>query len=404
MLDVTPYQWQGYLRPDGRKGVRNLVLVIYTVECAKHVAHAIVRDEPDTHVIGFPGCYDNQYAVRLLLSLARHPNVGAVLAVGLGCEYTQPAKIADVVRQSGRPAESFYIQENGGTLKSTAKGKEIVTRLRRQIATETPLVPMTLADLIIGCECGGSDATSGLAGNPVVGAFYDQLVDAGGSAIFEETVEMLGLRSIMLERAANDAARQALAAAYDKAEWYCKEVRQYSVAPGNFAGGLTTIEDKSMGAFIKGGSRPIQGVIRVTEPPPQPGLWIMDSVPDPYFMQFGYTNPNDTEGIMDLISGGAQIILFVTGRGSVIGAPISPLIKITGNSRTYHRMIDDMDFDAGRILTGELTLAQAGQALLEMVVQIASGGASKSETLGHREYFVMYKHQDTPSLSDGCRA
>jgi altronate hydrolase len=130
----------------------------------------------------------------------------------------------------------------------------------------------------------------------------------------------------------------------------------------------------------------------------------MDSVPDPYFMQFGYTNPNDTEGIMDLISGGAQIILFVTGRGSVIGAPIAPLIKITGNSRTYQRMIDDMDFDAGRILTGELTLAQAGQALLEMVVQIAGGEMSKSEALGHREYFVMYKHQDTPSLSDGCRA
>ena len=339
----------------------------------------------------------------LMLSLARHPNIGAVLAVRLGCEYTQPAKIAEVVRQSGRPAESFYIQENGGTLKSIAKGKAIVAQLRSQIQAETPLVPMTLADLTVGCECGGSDATSGIAGNPVVGAFYDQLVDAGGSAIFEETVEMLGLKSIMLERAADEAARQALAAAYDKAEWYCKEVRQYSVAPGNFAGGLTTIEDKSMGAFSKGGSRPIQGVIRVTERPPHPGLWIMDSVPDPHFMQFGYTNPNDTEGIMDLISGGAQIILFVTGRGSVIGAPIAPLVKITGNSRTYQRMSDDMDFDAGRVLTGELTLAQAGQELLQMIVQIASGAASKSELLGHREYFVMYKHQDTPSLQDGCR-
>ena len=401
MIDLP--HWQGYLRPDGRKGVRNLVLVVYTVECAKHVAHAIAQNEAETHVIGFPGCYDNQYAVRLMLSLARHPNIGAVLAVGLGCEYTQPAKIAEVVRQSGRPAESFYIQENGGTLKSIAKGKAIVAQLRSQIQAETPLVPMTLADLTVGCECGGSDATSGIAGNPVVGAFYDQLVDAGGSAIFEETVEMLGLKSIMLERAADEAARQALAAAYDKAEWYCKEVRQYSVAPGNFAGGLTTIEDKSMGAFSKGGSRPIQGVIRVTERPPRPGLWIMDSVPDPHFMQFGYTNPNDTEGIMDLISGGAQIILFVTGRGSVIGAPIAPLVKITGNSRTYQRMSDDMDFDAGRVLTGELTLAQAGQELLQMIVQIASGAASKSELLGHREYFVMYKHQDTPSLQDGCR-
>ena len=124
MIDLP--HWQGYLRPDGRKGVRNLVLVVYTVECAKHVAHAIAQNEAETHVIGFPGCYDNQYAVRLMLSLARHPNIGAVLAVGLGCEYTQPAKIAEVVRQSGRPAESFYIQENGGTLKSIAKGKAIV--------------------------------------------------------------------------------------------------------------------------------------------------------------------------------------------------------------------------------------------------------------------------------------
>jgi altronate hydrolase len=120
-------------------------------------------------------------------------------------------------------------------------------------------------------------------------------------------------------------------------------------------------------------------------------------------MQFGYTNPNDTEGIMDLITSGAQIILFITGRGSVIGAPISPLIKITGNSKTYHHMEGDMDFDASRILTGELSKQNAAQELLEMVVQVAEGVPSKSEALGHREYFVMYKHQDTPALSDGCR-
>ncbi len=170
MNDSLQRTWRGYLRPDGRKGIRNLVLVIYTVECAQFVAHAIAKDEPDAHVIGFPGCYDNQYAVRLMLALARHPNVGAVLAVGLGCEYTQPAKIAEVVRKSGRPAESFFIQDAGGTSKSIAKGKAMLAQLREQIERETQRVPMTLADLIIGCECGGSDATSGLAGNPVVGA------------------------------------------------------------------------------------------------------------------------------------------------------------------------------------------------------------------------------------------
>ena len=159
-----------------------------------------------------------------------------------------------------------------------------------------------------------------------------------------------------------------------------------------------------MGAFAKSGSRPIQGVIKVSEQPPHAGLWLMDSVPDEHFMQFGYTNPNDTEGIMDLISGGSQIVLFVTGRGSVIGSPVAPLIKVTGNSQTYRRMSEDMDFDAGRVLSGEITLEQAAEELRDLVIQVARGEASKPEALGHREYFVMYKHQDTPSLEAGCRA
>jgi altronate hydrolase len=181
-------------------------------------------------------------------------------------------------------------------------------------------------------------------------------------------------------------------------------VRQYSVSPGNFAGGLTTIEEKSMGAFAKSGSRSLQGVIKVGETPPWPGMWVMDSVPDDHFMQFGYTNPNDTEGIMDLISGGSQIVLFITGRGSVIGSPVSPLIKVTGNSRTFTRMHEDMDFDAGRVLAGEMTLDQCADELGAMVADVAAGTPSKPEALGHREYFVMYKHQDTPDLDRGCRS
>jgi altronate dehydratase large subunit len=396
--------WQGYLRSDGRKGVRNLVLVIYTVECASHVAQAIASGEEDVHVIGFPGCYDNAYAIRLMLALGRHPNVGAVLAVGLGCEYTQPEKICQVVGESGRPADWFYIQQQGGTRASIERGKTAVRRLRDEIRSSATRVEMSAADLTIGCECGGSDGTSGLAGNPVVGAFFDRLVDAGGAAIFEEIVEMIGLRDIILNRAASPLAREQLQLAYDKAARYCQSVRQYSVSPGNFAGGLTTIEEKSMGAFAKSGSRPIQGVIKVAQPPPGKGLWLMDSVPDDHFMQFGYTNPNDTEGIMDLISGGCQIVLFVTGRGSVIGSPVAPLIKITGNSHTYRRMADDMDFDAGRVLSGQIDLAQAADELARLVFRIASGEPSKPEALGHREYFVMYKHQDAPSLESGCRA
>ena len=395
--------WTGYQRADGRKGIRNLLLVVYTVQCAQFVAHAVVQDEPDTHVIGFPGCYDNEYAIRLMLALARHPNVGGVLAIGLGCEYTQPARLAAVVRDSGRPAESFFIQEHGGTATSIAYGKELLANLRQR-AADIPRVPMSWPDLTIGCECGGSDGTSGLAGNPVVGRFYDWMVDREGTCLFEEIVEMIGLRTVLAQRAANGTARSQLEAAYDKAERYCHSVRQYSVSPGNFAGGLTTIEEKSLGAIAKSGSRAIQGVVRVAERPSHPGLWLMDSVPDENFMQFGYTNPNDTEGIMDLISGGSQIVLFVTGRGSVIGSPIAPLIKITGNERTFHTMSGDIDFNAGSVLTGARTLDEAALDLAALVARTAAGEPTKPERLGHREYFIMYKHQSTPSLEAGCRA
>lgn len=401
---MSETSWLGYLRPDGRKGIRDILLVVYTVECASHVAQAVAQGEADTHVIGFPGCYDNAYAVRLLLALGRHPNVGAVLAIGLGCEYTRPASIAEVVQQSGRPAESFYIQERGGTRSSIEHGKTLLRALHARMEANQQRVPMTWSDLTVGAECGGSDGTSGLAGNPTVGHFFDQLVDAGGRAVFEETVEMIGLRQVLMARAATASVAERLSLTYDKAETYCRSVRQYSVSPGNFAGGLTTIEEKSMGAFAKSGRRQIQGVLRVSEQPGGPGLWMLDSVPDEHFMQFGYTNPNDTEGIMDLISVGAQIVLFVTGRGSVIGSPIAPLIKITGNSRTFQTMREDMDFDASGVLTGDLTLKQSAERLAELVARIAAGEPSKPESLGHREYFVMYKHQNTPSLSEGCHA
>ncbi len=403
-LLMSEVSWSGFLRPDGRLGIRNLVLVIYTVECAQFVAHEIARSEDDVHVIGFPGCYDNAYAIRLMMALARHPNVGAVLAVGLGCEYTQPDRIAESVRLSGRLADSFFIQHAGGTRESIQKGKQLVRAMKAQSDQQTPRKRMSLADLVVGCECGGSDGTSGLAGNPVVGRFFDRLVDAGGTAVFEETVEQIGLRDILLERGVDAKASAELAAAYDKAEQYCQSVRQWSASPGNFAGGLTTIEEKSLGAFAKSGTKPIQGVIKVGQCPAHAGLWLLDSVPDPHFMQFGYTNPNDSEGIMDLISAGCQIVLFVTGRGSVIGSPVAPLIKITGNARTFQHMKDDMDFDASGVLTGMQNLDGSADSLMQLVCGVAGGQLSKPEVLGHREYFVPYKHQDTPGLRAGCRA
>lgn len=387
--------WQAYARKDGKKGIRNRVLVLYTVKCAEFVAQRIVREShhPDVELVGFDGCTDNQYAVSLMISLIRHPNVGAVLAVGLGCEYVQPEWLSNIAEKEGKPAAWMFIQQEGGTAKSIAKGVQWVQRAL-EVLKDTPRVPMAFPDLVIGAECGGSDFTSGLAGNVVVGRFFDRLVDAGGTAVFEEIVEAIGLDNLLLSRAASEQAEKEIRFTYDKALDYCRQVRQYSISPGNFAGGLSTIEEKSMGAVIKSGSRPIQGVIKVSCPPPHPGLWLLDSTPDPYWMQFGITNPNDNEGLMDLISCGAHIVFLVTGRGNVVGSAVSPCIKITGNSDTFARMREDMDFDASPVLQGKCTMEELTERLCGMVMDTAANAPTKSETLEHKEFFIPYKYQE----------
>lgn len=394
-MELQNLRWQGYLRKDGSLGIRNKVLVVYTVECARFVAEEIARrsEDPETEVIGFSGCTDNAYAIRLLLALIRHPNVGAVLAVGLGCEYTQPERLAKAAREAGKPAEWFFIQDMGGTDPSVRRGLDLAAEMRDQLNC-TPMAPMGLADLVVGAECGGSDYTSGLAGNVAVGRFYDLLIDLGGTAIFEEIVEAVGLVDALADRSATPQAREDLIYTYHKALHYCKSVRQYSVSPGNFAGGLSTIEEKSMGAVIKSGTRPIQGVLKVGMRPPTAGLWLLDSTPDPYWMQFGITNPNDNEGLMDLISCSCHLTILVTGRGNVVGSAVAPVIKVTGNSRTFYKMEGDMDFDAGPVLRGEEFPQGLGNRLARMVVQVAGGQQTKSEKLGHKEYSIPYKYQE----------
>ena len=402
-MELTEWSWQGYGRKHGAPGIRNRVLVIYTVKCSEFVARRIVEESghPDVELVGFDGCTDNQYAVDLLISLIKHPNVGAVLTVGLGCEYIQPQWLADVAVKECKEASWMFIQQEGGTKPAVTKGTAWVGEALERLK-HTPRVRMGFKDLVIGAECGGSDYTSGLAGNVVVGRFFDRLVDLGGCAIFEEIVEAIGLDGLLVGRAANPEAARELRYTYDKALDYCKSVRQYSVSPGNFAGGLSTIEEKSMGALIKSGSRPIEGVLKVGVKPPHPGLWLLDSTPDPYWMQFGITNPNDSEGLMDLAECHSHIVFLVTGRGNVVGSAVVPCIKITGNSATYRAMEEDMDFDAGPVLEGRCSQDEMAQKLLKMAAEVASGTKSKSEVLGHKEYFIPYKYQDRDATKK-CR-
>lgn len=383
----------GYRRTEGPPGIRNQVLCIHTVECSSFVSEKIAGIDARVHSLGFPGCYSNTYASRLMSALATHPNVGAVLLVSLGCEGTDAGQIAEVIRNSGRPVEVLRIQEAGGTQPSIQQGRRIVAGMLSKLE-QTPRVEMSVSDLTIGTECGGSDATSGIAANPAVGRAFDLLVDAGATVIIEETLEMLGCADIVAARGETAEVSRQLKEAVEKAEKFSLQIDQFSIAPGNHTGGLTTIEEKSMGAFAKCGTRPIRGVVKVGQRPPQNGLYVLDSVPDPSPFLFGYSNPNDSEGILDLISCGAHIVVFTTGRGSVIGSVISPVLKVCGNPKTYVRMSEDMDVNAGRIMTGDASVDDVGLEIFERIQEVAAGRQTAPESLGHREYYIPYKSQD----------
>ena len=382
---------RGWLRQDGRKGIRNTVVVAYLVECAHHVAREIALPfrEEDVHVIGFPGCFPNAYAERMLDRLCTHPNVGAVLLVSLGCESFNKYKLAQAVAASGRPVHTIVIQATGGTRRSVEEGRAFVAAQRAALDA-MPTVPMAVSELVVGTVCGGSDGTSGITGNPAAGRAFDMLVAAGAACIFEETGELIGCEHIMAARAVTPALGAELEASVAKAARYYATLGYGSFAAGNAEGGLTTIEEKSMGAYAKSGASPISGLVKPGDVPPRGGLYLLDVVPDGE-VRFGFPNINDNAEIAELIACGSHAVLFVTGRGSVVGSAISPVIKICANPETYRRMADDMDVDAGRILDGGATLDEVGTEIRDLVVGLGDGGRTRSEALGHREFILTYK-------------
>ena len=380
-----------YQRQDGRKGIRNVVAVAYLVECAHHVARRIVdkADDADVHLIGFPGCYPNAYAARIMEQVATHPNVGGVVLVSLGCESFDRERLAEAVSASGRPCELLVIQRTGGTAATIAAGLAAVERVRAKAAL-TPRVPMRVDELVIGTICGGSDGTSGITANPAVGRAFDRFVAEGATCIFEETGELVGCEGIMADRAATPELGQAIVDAVHKAEAYYTVMGFGSFAPGNADGGLTTQEDKSMGAYSKSGSSVISGLIKPGDVPPTGGLYLLDVVPDGE-PRFGFPNISDNAEIVEMIACGCHLTLFTTGRGSVVGSAISPVIKVCANPETGRRLAADMDINAGRILEGEATLDEVGAEIVEAVLAVAGGQRSVSETLGHREFILTYK-------------
>ena len=385
---------QGYLRADGRKGVRNVVAVAYLVECAHHVARAIVTktDDPDVHLIGFPGCFPNAYALKVMQAIGTHPNIGGVLLISLGCESFNREALRAAIEASGRPVETLVIQENGGTALTIERGRQAVARLKA-LADQTPVVSMDLSELVIGTICGGSDGTSGITANPAVGRAFDRLGAAGAACIFEETGELVGCETIMADRAITPELGVELEASVRKAEAYYTVMGYGSFAPGNAEGGLTTQEEKSMGAYSKSGSAPIVGILKPGDQPPSGGLYLLDVVPDGE-VRFGFPNISDNAEIVELIACGAHLTLFTTGRGSVVGSAISPVIKVCANPETYRKLSGDMDVDAGRIMEGRGTLDEVGDEIFDLVLAVAGGQRTVSEALGHQEFILTYKAFD----------
>ena len=388
---MTTIRDDAYLRGDGRKGIRNVVAVAYLVECAHHVAREIQLPfrEAEVHLIGFGGCYPNDYSFRMLKALGTHPNVGAVLLVSLGCEGFNRRGLLQAIRDSGRPADVVVIQETGGTRSTIDAGRRWVEEARRSLA-ETPRGPMAAHELVVGTVCGGSDGTSGITANPGIGRAFDRLVDEGAVCIFEETGELIGCEQIMAARAISPPLGAILLDSVAKAARYYSVLGHGSFAPGNADGGLTTQEEKSMGAYSKSGSSPISGLIKPGDVPRAGGLYLLDVVPDGE-VRFGFPNVNDNAEIAELIACGSHVTLFSTGRGSVVGSAISPVIKVCANPETYRNLRDDMDVDAGRILEGRGTLDDVGEEIHRLTLAVAAGAKTASESLGHQEFVLGYK-------------
>ncbi len=336
------------------------------------------------HLPNILGCgqmgEDRQIVKRTLIGFGANPNVFGVLIVGLGCEELIPEEIAKGIRPSGKRVEELVIQEVGGTTKTISIGRKIVRQMLAD-AAKLEREPIPLKELILGTECGGSDYTSGLASNPALGAACDLFMAEGGTVLLSETPELIGAEHLLAKRARTpEVARQLLDAVSwweERADKAGMNIRQGNPSPGNMAGGITTLEEKSLGCIYKAGTGRLEEVIPYGSGPTQKGLVFMDSP------------AHDIEQLTGMAAGGAQIILFTTGRGTPIGSPIAPVIKITANRNTYAGMKGNMDMDVSRILEGKERPAEAGKRIFEEIVSVASGKLTKAEKLGQRDFCIF---------------
>lgn len=378
-------KFYGYKRPDGRVGIRNHILVLPTSVCASDTTRIIASQVQGAVTFNNQnGCSqvnsDQQLTMDVMAGYAANPNVYGVIVVSLGCENCQNDLVVEAIKErTNKPIKTLVIQEEHGTLKTIEKA----VRYAREMAQEASLLrkeEFPISEIILGTECGGSDPTSGLAANPLIGELSDRLVDLGATSILSETTEFIGAEHILARRAVNEEVKEKILHIVHRYENSLKlvgeEVREGNPSPGNIAGGLTSLEEKSLGCIHKGGHRPISEVYDYAKQIDKKGLVIMD------------TPGNDASSVAGMVAGGAQIVVFSTGRGTPSGNPIAPVIKITGNKITFANMEDNMDFDASPVIYGPQTMEELTDDLLNMIVDVANGKQSKAESLGYTEMAI----------------
>jgi len=376
----------GYRRKNGEVGARNYVAVIPAVVCVNEVVENIVNLTHNSRgILHHQGCCqlppDLSLITDSLIKIGQNPNVGAVVVVSLGCEGVDADRVVEEIRAEGKPVEKIEVQSIGGTSKAIQKGIDLVQKLAIEIS-EKRREEVSLSSATIGIKCGASDTTSGISSNPVIGYVADKIVDEGGTVIFGETTEFIGAEHVLARRAKNKEIAEDIYRIVQDMEERAKslgvDMRKGQPTPGNIKGGLSSIEEKSLGAIVKSGSREIEGVLEYTGKPPKKGLWIKD------------TPGREIEVLTGMAIGGAQAILFSTGRGAPQGFPVVPVLKICGNPETYNRMTNDLDINAGKIITGEKSLEEVGEETFNVLIKVLSGRITKGEAINYTKSMDIY--------------
>ncbi len=378
--------FKGYRRPDGRVGTRNDVGILSTVVCANEVADAISSQVRGTACFMHQqGCCQTPVDIRrvndTLSGLGRNPNLAAVLLVSLGCESTAVEEVARRIGDTGKRVETVVIQETGGAARSIAEGV-LAAQGMVQEASRWERVSCGIDELVLGLKCGSSDTTSGLAPNPALGIASDRVVEGGGTSILGEVTEFIGAEHLLARHAENPKIGQQILDLVKRMEERAKsvgaDIRGGQPTGGNIKGGLTTIEEKSLGAIAKAGTAPVLAVYEYGVAPSVKGLVVMDSP------------GREPEILTGLAAAGCNVIAFTTGRGAPQGFPFVPVVKITGNRRTWEKLRDHMDLDVSAVMEGAETLPEAGHRIFQEILEVASGKLTKAEISGYTKAMDIY--------------